>query len=209
MSPTNDDQRIPRRIRFQHQAESLLLQLSITAVLLLSACSNQSGDNTLQIKSPGTGAKNEQVKSGYAYPITKSFTDPSGKLSTASNFRTYVANYDLNATNFALTLDRPLTAEDQVRVVFSLVGAEGTNDKSAVTAGTYSAKADKFMKVDDVSIVSKKGNQDSKQTLDRGGLTGQVKLTSVSADQITGDIDLTSGDDSIKGSFTAKILKRK
>jgi len=50
---------------------------------------------------------------------------------------------------------------------------------------------------------------DNKVWLDRGTLTGDVKLTSASAEEISGEIDVTSGDTSIKGSFTANILKRK
>jgi len=34
-------------------------------------------------------------------------------------------------------------------------------------------------------------------------------VTSVSADSISGDIDLTAGNALVKGSFTAKLLKRK
>jgi hypothetical protein len=93
--------------------------------------------------------------------------------------------------------------------VFNLVGDEGTNDKSPPKAGTYSAKADKFMKVEDVAIVSRKGAADSKFSLDRSKLTGDVKVTSATADSLSGEIDLASGDAAIKGSFTAKVLKRK
>ena len=108
-----------------------------------------------------------------------------------------------------MTMDKPLTSDDQVRVVFSLIGEEGTNDKSSPKAGTYSAKAEKFMKVESVGIVARKGSADVKSWLDRSMLSGEVKVTSASADEIGGDVDLTSGDTSIKGSFTAKVLKRK
>ena len=108
-----------------------------------------------------------------------------------------------------MTMDKPLTSDDQARVVFSLVGDEGTNEKSPPKAGTYSAKADKFMKVEDVAIVSRKGAADNKSWLDRSTLSGQVKVTSATADEISGDIDLTAGDNTIKGSFTAKVFKRK
>ncbi|HVS21123.1 MAG TPA: hypothetical protein VHD88_04705 [Pyrinomonadaceae bacterium] len=40
-------------------------------------------------------------------------------------------------------------------------------------------------------------------------LSGDVKVTSVSGDTIAGDVDLTSSETTIKGSFTAKILTRK
>jgi hypothetical protein len=108
-----------------------------------------------------------------------------------------------------MTLDKPMTSDDQMRVVFSLVGEEGTAEKSALKAGTYSAKAGKYMKVETVGTVTRKGGPDTKTWFDRSKLTGEVKLTSVTDDAISGDIDVTSGDSTIKGSFTAKILKRK
>ncbi len=108
-----------------------------------------------------------------------------------------------------MTLDKPLMADDQVRIMFSLIGEQGTQEKSAPRAGTYSAKADKFMKVETVGIVSRRGGADNKVWLDRSTLTGEVKVTAASADEISGEVDLSSGDTTIKGSFTAKILKRK
>jgi hypothetical protein len=65
------------------------------------------------------------------------------------------------------------------------------------------------MKVENVGIVTRKGSADTKNWLERSSLTGQVTVTSVTDDSISGDIDVTSGDTTIKGSFTAKILKRK
>jgi hypothetical protein len=108
-----------------------------------------------------------------------------------------------------MTLDKPLTSDDQIRVMFSLIGEQGTDGKAPLKAGAYSARADKFMRVETVGIVSRKSGVDNKVWLDRNALTGQVKVTSASADEISGDVDVTSGDTSIKGSFTAKILKRK
>lgn len=181
----------------------------IACALLLPACGKGGGAAGLHVKSSATGEKDVAAKSGYAFAVTKSFTDINNKISTAVSYRTYVANYDLDSANFGMTMDKPLASDDQVRVVFSLVGDEGTNDKSALKAGTYSAKADKFMKVEDVGIVSRKGGADNKAWLERGTVSGQVNVTSVSADEVAGDIDLTAGDTTIKGSFTAKVLKRK
>jgi hypothetical protein len=194
---------VPRKITFA------LCFVTIACALLFISCGNNAGGNSLHLKSPNTGEKDAPVKSSYAFAVTKSFTDLEGKITTGASYRVYSANYVLDAANFAMTLDRPLTSEDQVRVVFNLVGDEGTNDKSPPKAGTYSAKADKFMKVEDVAIVSRKGAADSKFSLDRSKLTGDVKVTSATADSLSGEIDLASGDASIKGSFTAKVLKRK
>jgi hypothetical protein len=185
-----------------------LFVFALACALLASGCS-KSGGAGLHIKSAATGEKDLVTKSSYAFAVTKTFTDAAGKMTTASSYRTYVANYDLDSANFALTLDKPLASEDAVRVVFSLVGEEGTKEASTPKTGTYSAKADKYMKVEDVAIVARKGGADSKFFLDRSTLNGQVKVTTATADQIAGDIDLTSGDNVIKGSFTAKVLKRK
>jgi hypothetical protein len=180
----------------------------IALALLLIGCGKSAGGNSLHVKT-ATGEKDLTVKSSYAFAVTKTFTDINNKITTASAHNVYVANYDLDAGNFAMTLDKPLTAEDQIRVTFNLVGAEGTNDKSPLKTGTYSAKADKYMKVETAGIVTRKGSGDSKLWLDRSTLTGEVKITSASADSISGDVDLTAGENTIKGSFTAKVLTRK
>jgi hypothetical protein len=186
----------------------LIAAIAIICALSIFGCS-KSGGGGLHVKSTATGEKDLATKSSYAFAVTKTFTDAAGKMTTASSYRTYVANYDLDGANFALTLDKPLTSEDAVRVVFSLVGEEGTKEASPPKAGTYSAKADKYMKVEDVAIVSRKGGADSRFFLDRSTLNGHVKVTTATADEIAGDIDLTGGDNVIKGSFTAKVLKRK
>ena len=195
-------------LKFSTPKPIIVCVLVAACTLFASAC-GKSGSAGLHIKSAATGEKDVALKSSYAFAVTKTFTDASGKMSTAASYRTYAANYDLDSANFAMTMDKPLTSDDQVRAVFSLVGDEGTNEKSPPKAGTYSATANKFMKVEDVAIVSRKGGADNKAWLDRSTLSGQVKVTSPTADEISGDIDLTAGDNTIKGSFTAKVLKRK
>ena len=191
-------------------ARRIIFTLCLVALaLFVGGCGKGAGGNSLHVKSPATGEKDLPVKSSYAFAVTKSFTDTSNKITTAAAYNVDAANYDLDAANFAMTLDKPLTSDDQVRVEFSLIGDQGTDDKAPPKAGTYSAKADKFMKVETVGIVSRKGGADNKVWLDRSTLTGSVKVTSASADGISGDVDLSSGDTAIKGSFTAKILKRK
>ena len=190
-------------------ARRIIFTLCLVALALLVGACSKGGGNGLHVKSPATGEKDVPVKSAYSFTVTKTFTDTSNKITTASAYNVDAANYDLDATNFAMTMEKPLTSDDQVRVMFSLIGEQGTDDKALPKAGTYSAKADKFMKVETVGIVSRKGGTDNKVWLDRSTLTGEVKVTSATADEISGDIDVSAGDTSIKGSFTAKILKRK
>ena len=186
-----------------------VLGLLFLCILLFHGCGQTATTNLLRIKSSATGEKDLAIKSGYAFPITKTFTDINGQMTTASAYNVYLANYDLDAKNFAMSMDKPLTGDDQVRVVFNLIGEEGTNDKSPAKAGAYSAKADKFMKAESVELVARKNGADIKSWLDRTTLNGEVKLSSVLADEISGDVDLSSGDISIKGAFNAKVLKRK
>jgi len=199
------------RQQFSQPRLSIILIAAIALISTLSifGCGKMGGGNSIHVKSATTGDKDLPVKSSYAFAVTKTFTDINNKITTASAYNVYVANYDLDANNFAMTMDKPLTSDDQVRAVFSLIGDEGTNDKSPLKAGTYSAKADKYMKAESAGIVARKGGADVKSWLDRSMLSGEVKLTSASADEISGDVNLTSGDISIKGSFTAKVLKRK
>jgi hypothetical protein len=187
----------------------IIFTLCLVALALFVGGCGKGGGNGLHVKSPATGEKDVPVKSAYTFAVNKTFTDTSNKITMASAYNFDAANYDLDATNFAMTMEKSLTSDDQVRVMFSLIGEQGTDEKTPLKAGTYSAKADKFMKAETVGIVSRKGGADSKVWLDRSSLTGEVKVTSASADEISGDIDVSAGDTSIKGSFTAKILKRK
>src|ERR1044071_3043680 len=143
-----------------------LFVVALACALLASGCS-KSGGGGLHVKSAATGEKDLATKSSYAFAVTKTFTDAAGKMTTASSYRTYVANYDLDSANFALTLDKPLASEDAVRVVFSLVGEEGTKEASPPKTGTYSAKADKYMKAEDAAIAWRKGGDATSLFFDR------------------------------------------
>jgi hypothetical protein len=192
----------------------------VIAALMFSSCSKGAGAHGMSLKRPGMNQKEMPVKSSYAYGVTKyifpaeaknakTFTDINNKISTAPSYRVYAASYDLDAANFSQTMDKPLASDDEIRVTFSLVGDQGGNEKSPLKAGEYSAKADKFMKVETAGIVTRKDGKDDTLWLDRSALTGNVKVTSVSGDFITGQADLTDGQSAIKGPFTAKILVRK
>jgi hypothetical protein len=206
--PRNDHQTL-RPIDRLRLSTFAIAAVAVICAISIFGCGKSAGGNSVHVKSPATGEKDFAVKSSYAFAVTKTFTDINNKITTASAYNVYVASYDLDAANFAMTMDKPLIGDDQVRVMFSLIGDEGTNDKSPLKAGTYSAKADKHMKVETVGIVSRKGGADNKVWLDRSTLSGEVKVTSATADEISGDIDVTAGDNTIKGSFTAKVLKRK
>ena len=181
----------------------------LMVALILTGCGKGAGASSMKLKWPGVDQKEMPVKSSYAYGVTKTFTDINNKITTAPSYRVYAASYDLDAANFAQTMDKPLASDDHIRVTFSLVGDQGGTEKSPLKAGDYSAKADKFMKVETAGIVTRKDGKDDTLWLDRGALTGTVKVTSAAGDSVTGEVDLTDGQSAIKGPFTAKILARK
>src|SRR5437660_12140498 len=73
--------------------------LFVVAALALSlAGCGAAGGGSLHIKS-AAGDKDIAEKSGYAFAVTKTFTDTAGKMTTAASYRVYVADYDLDAKN--------------------------------------------------------------------------------------------------------------
>lgn len=158
-------------------------------------------DTVLHVKSSGT-SKN-----------VKTFTDTAGKITTATSMYAAMANFDLDLTNMG-TMRKPLTAADQVRVTIQLIGQEGTDQNSEFKPGVYKADPkEKFMKVDSVIVSTFADGKELNTSFDTmfsgSKITGQVDVKSVTADLISGTIDVTDGDKSIKGDFSAKIAAKK
>ena len=86
---------------------SLPFVLVIGAALIAAGCSKGAGGNSLHVKSAAVGERDVPIKSSYAFAVTKSFTDVTGKMSTASSYRVYAASYDLDAGNCHPSRRRP------------------------------------------------------------------------------------------------------
>src|SRR5260221_693420 len=122
---------MPQTKPFEKTFRQTVFTLCLIAIaLFVGGCGKAAGGNSLHVKSAATGEKDLAIKSSYAFAVTKTFTDTSNKITTASAYSVYAANYDLDAGNFARTLDKPLMADDQVRIMFSLIGEQGTQEKS-------------------------------------------------------------------------------
>jgi hypothetical protein len=189
------------------------LLIVIFVSLLLTACGAAglgTGAAKLDVK---VGGKDStlNVKSGAVSYGNVISTSP-GKPNIQTFAHTiYIANYELDTTTLAW-MRKPLTAPDQMRVDLQLTGEEGTKDDSPFKVGTYSAKADKF---NGVRFVRVNAFADGKQTetdfdtsFSHEKVNGEVKITSVTADTLSGEVNLTEGDKSIKGTFTAKLPKK-
>lgn len=185
----------------------IILSLSIA---LLGACSG-TGGSKVDIKIAGKDMP-LNIKSSGTYASTKTFTetkDGQSKITKASSNYIVLASYDLDTSAGMNSMNKPVKAADEIRVAFQLVGDEGTDDKSAIKAGSYTTKADKFGKVDYVTVAYFADGKESSNSFDIAKTGGEVKITSVSGDTVSGEIDLTEGERSIKGKFTAKLGAKK
>lgn len=182
--------------------------------IFLMACGGGGigGSSKVDIKIGGKNASLETKASG-TYKTVKTFTDINKNITKAIAFDVYLANYDMDGTN-PMTMKKPMTAPEQVRLILQLIGEEGTDHNSELKAGTYKADpTGKFMKLDYLSVVTfadvKEVNTSFDTSFSTSKITGQVTVTSVTADSISGTIDVTEGDKAVKGPFTAKIAAKK
>lgn len=188
------------------------LWLMIIATLFVSACGAAGGGSSkLDIK---VGGKDStlNIKSGGVYYGNVISTSPGKPDVQTFAHDIYIANYEMDTTSGA-TMRKPLTAPDQMRVDLQLTGEVGTKTDSPFKVATYSAKADKINTVRSIIIVTFADGKETKTTFDTMGFSpkadGDVKITAVTADSISGEVNLSEGDKSIKGKFTAKLPKAK
>jgi hypothetical protein len=193
----------------------------ILASILLTACGAGSGGGTSSSADPSASKLDVKVagkdstlnvKTGAVYYGNVISTAP-GKPDIQTFAHTiYLANYEMETTSPAWTRKTP-AAPDQTRVDIQLTGEEGTKTDSPFKVATYGAKAGKFNSVRGATIHT---FADGKQTQTRfdtfasdSKVEGEVKITAVTADTVSGEVNLTDGGNSIKGKFTAKLPKSK
>jgi hypothetical protein len=190
------------------------LLLVIFAGLLLTACGGAGIGTSAPKLDVKLGGKDStlNVKSGAVYYSSMAFTAPDKAAVKTSIHTIYIANFEM-ATTGPAWINNPLTAPDQMRVEFALTGEDGTTKDSPFKVGTYSAQA---ANVNGVRSAAIRTFADGKQTETRfkslmslggKGASGEVKITSVTAETVSGEVNLSEDDNSIKGTFTAKLPK--
>ena len=194
------------------------LSAFILASILLAGCGGGGGGGG---SNPSTGAPKLDVKvggkdspldvkTGAVYYGNVISTAP-GKPNIQTFAHTiYLANYEMETTTPGWTRKTP-AAPDQMRVDIQLTGEEGTKTESPFKVATYGAKADKFTSVRSAVIhtfTDGKATQVHFNTLfSDSKVEGEVKITAVTGDTVSGEVNLTDGGNSIKGNFTAKLPK--
>lgn len=181
-------------------------------VNLALACGGGVGGASIAIKAGGKDI-NLATKTSGTYKTVKTFTDINQNITKATAFDVYLANYEMDATS-PMTMRKPLTTPDQVRLSMQLIGAEGTDHNSEFKPGVYKADpTGKYMKLDSLSMTTFADGKEVNtrfETMSTGSkISGQVEVKTVTADSISGTIDVTEGDKTIKGDFVAKIAAKK
>jgi hypothetical protein len=186
----------------------------ILIALFLTACGDAglgSSLSKLNIKVGGRDSMME-VKSGGVYYGNVISTSPGKPSIQTFSHSIYLANYEMDTTN-AATMKKPLTAPEQIRLQIGLQGEEGTKDDSPFKVGTYNLKAERFNKVSTVRITTfadgKEKTDDFDTMSSMSKAEGEVKITTVTLDSVNGEINVTEGDKTIKGTFTAKLTNKK
>lgn len=126
-----------------------------------------------------------------------------------------LVGYDFTLNNFDFDEKKLATAnaqkDGQISVMFKLVGPEGATYTDPIKPGTY----DGIQPTDDIAARSKSDNM--RVVIFEGGKAtpvmfsnpkGAVKITSANGETSAGEIDLSDGRNSIKGTFTTTAYKR-
>lgn len=188
----------------------LIVSLITSAAIIWAACSAASGPGSLTLKYPDVSNQEVALKSGGFYTSTKTWTKPDKKSTSASYFFC-VADYDLDLEQGAISIGEEVK-EGQIKVCFSLDGPEGSDDQTALTAGTYPiAESGPGWAVSSVSTASIRTFADGKESkyfINSNKANGQVKITSASSDSASGEINLSDGEFEISGTFSAKAYER-
>lgn len=202
---------------------STIITAIMTAVLF-SGCgggnapAGNSSSGTKTTTSTGSGLEVKikdkaiklETKAAWLFSDDWTVNMPDGKAVPTANRQIVIANYDLDSTYGISSTMKKITAADQMRILIGLQDKADIKKDAPITQGDYGSKMEEFSKILNIQIFTFADGNEVK-TLMSGGNSdnkGSVKITGVTGDTVTGEIDFSNTDNSIKGSFTAKIWKQ-
>lgn len=176
--------------------------------LFLTSCSS----GGFEAKVNGTNVLGE-VKS--AWLKKTEYSSGNGKTTAMNVFVIRNFEYDANAKGSALFDNEKLAEKGQTRVQFTVYDEPGSDKKTPLKVGTYPSGTANNKSLGVCGIFQQAEGKDESTITWFGQPTdkGEVKITSVTDDEISGEVECTgkSNDKEIyvKGKFTAKIYKEK
>lgn len=142
--------------------------------------------------------------------VSESTTTANGQAARIVIYSIYLSNYDSDARTLQSEMPK---ADNQIKVEIQVVGAEGSTASTPLKEGTYNASQfsdgiNKFNKTLDI-----RANLYGNGVVQNQGISpvnprkGFVKIISVDDEKVKGEIDMSDDFRSVKGEFSAKIVK--
>lgn len=193
------------------RSRTFLLVPFLAFAFFVSACGGGGGAKSLDVGYKGTAPKKLAVKSGFIYPSSIGLSK-NNEVKYASAYSFHIADYEQDSSKGVVSLNlAPKT--DGMQVVFQIIGKEGGDAKTPIEPGEYPvAKSDggpfqyKVTRGFGSSIAMFTGGKKDQSYLNESKTTGKVTIASVTSDEVSGEVDLGDGQNSFKGSFSAKLI---
>lgn len=174
----------------------------ILASAFFTACGGGSGGNSVGVNSPAAQSDKFTVKLKGAevpFKMNKAVATVRPDLKT---LQLLFANYEIDLEGKTI-MGAPKTfdpGQKQIKVFIENKKATPAEYKTPVKSGEYSEDiVVGFYNHDDPNVYS---------LFTKPGGTHKVTITSITEEKVTGSVDLSNGDNSIKGTFEAKILPK-
>lgn len=193
------------------RSRTFLLVPLLAFAFFVSACGGGGGAKSLDVGYKGAAPKKLAVKSGFIYPGSIGLSKNT-EVKYASSYSFHLADYELDSSRGLISIgETPKT--DGTLVSFSIIGKEGGNNKTPIEAGEYPiAKADggpfqyKVTRDFGSAITVFSGGKKDQAFLNQSKTSGKVTIESVSGETVSGNVELNDGQNSFKGTFTAKMI---
>jgi hypothetical protein len=101
---------------------------------------------------------------------------------------------------------RPTPGAEHFRVEIQLEAASGADENAPPRAGDYSYKAEPLDRLSYVFVTFHRDGKDISDNLQPSRMRGTVRIESAGEGRVSGVIDVTDGQESVSGSFTARKL---
>jgi major membrane immunogen (membrane-anchored lipoprotein) len=142
--------------------------------------------------------------SAWAYHSTFTNTAAGGEISTSSSTSVVLANFELDTSQAFISINkRKIEKPEEVKVVFSFLGEKGTKEDTPIKAGDYPAEGEIFGRIRGISIFHFTDGKEKQTEFDEKAMKGKLTIKSVQGTTVNGEIDVTDGTNSVKGSFSA------
>ena len=189
----------------------------IMASLMFAACGGAGKSSTpaLAVKIDG---KDVTFEAKSSWEMAQNYTDYSNpQKPTTALYWFALRNFAYDEPNSTIMVsNEKLTAPGQLLVFFSLYGEKATStEKTPLKVMTYSGDGKYSTSLAVVTVYVHGATKDEVYFVDLGGGSpdnkGEVKITAVTGDTVTGEIDASGKANgkavSVKGTFSAKMFK--